>query len=67
MRAYDGCGDTQVDTRAVAVYMCPESGGLNNSVRFTLRRSSKLYKISHRGGQARLFSPRDAVGKWIRK
>jgi len=21
MRAYDGCGDTQVDTRAVAVYV----------------------------------------------
>jgi len=28
MQAYDACGDTQVDTRAMAAYMCPESGGL---------------------------------------
>lgn len=63
MRAYDACGNTQVDTRAVAACMCPESGGLNNSMRFTLRRPSKLYKISHQGGQARPFSPRDAAGK----
>jgi len=50
----------QVDTPTV--YMCPESG-LNNSMRFTLRRSNKLYKISHRGGQAWPFSPRDAASK----
>lgn len=47
MRAYDACGDTQVDTRAMDACMC-----LNNSMRFTLCRPSKLYKISHRGGSS---------------